>query len=117
MYLSTNCSAWPSKSDHATLVHLIQPPQVAAGTQRTTKTNLSSAFLRRPAAVGRINLGCSDLVRSSAHQVAARIDFSNQTQKGIRHDTSFFDHSISDRRSVEHRGLGSEQRQAVVAAV
>ena len=50
-----------TKSDHITLVQRLQPPQVAAETRSTVKTGLSSAYLRRPAAVSYTNLGCSDL--------------------------------------------------------
>jgi hypothetical protein len=41
----------------------------------------------------------------------------NEPQTGIHHDTSFLDHSSGNRRAVELRGRGAEQRQGVVASV
>jgi hypothetical protein len=55
------------------------------------------------------------LVRSNARRAVVGIDVRKETQTGILYDTSLLYHPSGNRRSIELRRRGAEQRQGVVA--
>jgi len=57
------------------------------------------------------------LVRSNARRIVVGIDVRKETQTGILYDTSLLYHPSGNRRSIELRRRGAEQRQGVAASV